>query len=127
MSAKGGPVTSKYFPLSSFPALPGPDGCPSRRLLSFGGSLMLAEMSFDAGAASAVHAHPEEQLSYCLSGEFETEVGGEKARLGPGDSFYAGPGEPHGAICLAAGRLLHVFTPQREDYKQAGTRAPASS
>jgi quercetin dioxygenase-like cupin family protein len=107
-------LSRQFFPHSSFPEK---KGNPSRRLLAFGGSLLLAEMDFESGAASAVHAHSEEQLTYCLSGEFEAEVGGERRRLGPGDSFYAGPGVPHGATCLAAGVLLHSFTPQREEYK----------
>ena len=78
---------------------------------------MLAEMEFETGAVSLAHAHPEEQLTHCLSGEFEIEVEGDAFKLGPGDSFYAGPGRRHGATCLSAGKLLHIFTPQREDYK----------
>jgi quercetin dioxygenase-like cupin family protein len=78
---------------------------------------MLAEMDFEAGAVSRPHAHPEAQLTYCLSGRFEAEVDGEKGELEPGDSFYAGPGLAHGVACVAAGKLLHVFTPQRDDYK----------
>jgi quercetin dioxygenase-like cupin family protein len=93
------------------------EGAPSRRLLAYGGSLMLAEMEFATGALSPPHAHPEEQLTHCLNGDFEIELEGETFRLGPGDSFYAGPGRSHGARCLSAGKLLHVFTPQREDYK----------
>jgi quercetin dioxygenase-like cupin family protein len=110
-------MSSPYFPRASYPSRPLGEGGLSRRLLAFGGGLTLAKMEFEAGSSSGSHAHPEEQMTYCLSGEFEAIVGGEKGRLGPGDSFYAGPRQPHGASCLAAGTLLHVFTPQREDYK----------
>jgi quercetin dioxygenase-like cupin family protein len=106
-----------YFLHGSFPEVPLRQGDLSRRLLAFGGSLMLAEMDFETGAVSEVHAHPEEQMTYCASGKFETNVDGRTGSLGPGDSFYAGPGLPHGARCLEKGKLLHVFTPQREDYK----------
>lgn len=108
-----------FFPKDSFPTKELTSKGLSRRLLGFGGALMLAEMSFEKGSVSAVHAHPEEQLSYCLSGRFEAEVGGVRRILEPGDSFYAGPGQGHGARCLEAGKLLHVFSPQREDYKEA--------
>jgi quercetin dioxygenase-like cupin family protein len=106
-----------YFPYDSFPRKSLRGGGLSRRLLAFGGGLMLAEMEFESGAVSEVHSHPEEQLTYCASGEFEASVGGRSSTLKAGDSFYAGPEVPHGARCLVAGKLLHTFTPQREDYK----------
>jgi quercetin dioxygenase-like cupin family protein len=104
-----------FFPYAGFDEVALGEGL-SRRLLARGGSLMLAEQDFAAGAASAPHEHAYEQLSHCQTGEFECEVGGLRRRLKPGDSFYAGPGIRHGATCLSAGRLLHVFTPQRPDY-----------
>lgn len=106
-----------YFPHGSFPEVPLRQGGLSRRLLAFGGGLMLAEMDFEIGAVSEAHDHPEEQMTYCASGKFETNVGGLPGSLAPGDSFYAGPGVPHGARCLEKGKLIHVFTPQRDDYK----------
>jgi quercetin dioxygenase-like cupin family protein len=110
-------VPETYFLHHSFPEVPLRHGGPSRRLLAFGGSLMLAEMDFETGAVSEAHAHPEEQLTYCASGKFETMVGDLPGRLEAGDSFYAGPAVPHGVRCLEKGKLLHVFTPQRSDYR----------
>ncbi len=109
-------MDQSFFPKGSYEkvALPAPG--TSRRLLARGGRLMLAEQEFAKGAVSAPHSHDYEQLTQCQSGEFEVEVGGETRRLVAGDSFYAAPGVVHGATCLAEGRLLHVFTPQRPDY-----------
>lgn len=107
------------LPPGRFPDVPLGKGDYSRRLLAFGGNLLLSSMDFEEGSASAVHSHEEEQLTWCLSGEFETEVGGEKGRLEPGDYFYAGKNVPHGARCLVAGTLVHAFTPQREEYKKS--------
>ncbi|MDA8411702.1 MAG: cupin domain-containing protein [Treponema sp.] len=101
-----------------YPTVPLGDGSYSRRLLAFGGNLLLATMEFEAGSESAVHSHDEEQLTWCLSGEFTTEVGGVPGHLGPGDFFHAGKGVPHGARCVVAGALIHAFTPQREEYKK---------
>ena len=106
-----------YFQRGTYPKIPLAHGELSRRLISFGGGLMLTEMEFEAGAQSKEHSHAEEQLTYCISGEFETSVGGVAGKLSPGDSFYAGPDVVHGVRCLVAGTLLHVFTPQREEYK----------
>jgi quercetin dioxygenase-like cupin family protein len=110
-------MEKRFFARGDYAEVGVGEGGLSRRLLGFGGSLMLAEMDFESGAESVAHAHEAEQLTYCQTGEFECAVGGEIRPLHPGDSFYAAPGIPHGARCIRAGRLLHVFTPQREDYK----------
>lgn len=114
---------SERFGQGPFPLVPLGDSGVSRRLLAFGGKLLLATMEFEAGGVSKVHAHEEEQLTWCLSGEFETEVDGVKGRLLPGDFFHAGKDIPHGARCLRAGTLVHAFTPQREEYKKGTTRS----
>jgi quercetin dioxygenase-like cupin family protein len=36
--------------------------------------------------------------------------------LRPGDSVLIPGSVPHGVTCVAAGRLLDTFTPQREDF-----------
>ena len=107
-----------YFHKDQFPRVDLGSGEYSRRLIAFGGGLLFAEMEFEAGAVSVEHIHDEEQLTYCASGEFESMVDGVAGRLGPGDSFYAGKNVPHGVRCLEDGKLLHAFTPQREDYKK---------
>ncbi len=105
-----------FFPYAKFEEVQLGSTGLSRRLLAHGGGLMLAEMDFETGAVSQAHDHSYEQLTHCQSGEFVCEVDGRRLSLKPGDSFYAGPGVRHGATCLSAGKLLHVFTPQRPDY-----------
>jgi quercetin dioxygenase-like cupin family protein len=87
-----------------------------RKLRARGGSLMLVEMHFEQGAVGAEHRHPHEQLCYCLEGEFLYSIEGEKATLRPGDSVFVPASALHGALCVAAGRLLDIFTPQRDDF-----------
>jgi quercetin dioxygenase-like cupin family protein len=77
---------------------------------------MLVEMHFEQGAVGAEHRHPHEQLCYCLEGEFLNSIEGEKATLRPGDSVFVPASALHGALCVAAGRLLDIFTPQRDDF-----------
>ncbi|HUX39180.1 MAG TPA: cupin domain-containing protein [Rectinemataceae bacterium] len=111
-------MNSEFFDEGQFPRVALGGGDSSRRLIAFGGSLLLARQDFEAGAASGPHSHDEEQLSLCLSGAFLAEVEGVARRLGPGDSFYAGKGVTHGARCIEAGALLHSFTPQRAEYRK---------
>ena len=88
----------------------------SRKVKAHGGRLMLVEVTFAAGAVGSLHEHPHEQATYCLSGEFAFRVGDTTMTLRPGDSVHIPGSVPHGVTCVAAGRLLDTFTPQREDF-----------
>jgi len=87
-----------------------------RKILARGGGLMAVEVRFDAGCQVATHAHRHEQVSYVVSGKIELAMGGRKELLGPGDSFYAAPEEPHGVNFLEDSIVVDTFTPQREDF-----------
>ena len=94
-------------------------GQVSRKTRAGGGGLMMVEVFFKSGAVGAQHRHVHEQVSYCLSGEFEFIIEGEKATLRAGDSLYVPVSALHGTTCIAEGRLLDIFTPQREDFLKA--------
>jgi quercetin dioxygenase-like cupin family protein len=91
----------------------------SRKIRARGGTLMMVEVFFKTGARGAEHRHPHEQVTYCLSGEFLFTIEGETATLRPGDSLFVPASALHGTVCVADGRLLDVFTPQREDFLKA--------
>ena len=91
----------------------------TRKIRARGGSMMMVEVYFKAGAIGAEHRHPHEQLTYCLSGEFVFNVEGETRTVRAGDSLYVPASALHGTTCVADGRLLDMFTPQREDFLKA--------
>jgi len=91
----------------------------SRIIRARGGDLMMVEVLFEAGGIGAEHRHPHQQVSYCLAGEFRFTVDGETATLRAGDSVFIPASALHGTVCVAAGRLLDIFTPQREDFLKA--------
>ncbi len=91
-------------------------GGVKRRILAHSENLMAVEISFEKGSVGALHAHHHEQMTYVLSGAFEFEVNGEKQVIRAGDMTYKEPHVVHGAVCLEAGKLLDIFTPQREDF-----------
>ena len=88
----------------------------ARQLMAWGDDIMAARVWFDAGAVGGLHAHPHAQVSYVESGRFEVTVGRWRRVLSAGDSFYVPPDVSHGAVCLAAGVLIDVFAPHREDF-----------
>jgi len=91
-------------------------GKVSRKVRAHGGKIMMVEVSFAKGGVGAEHDHPHDQATYCLAGSFRFTVGGETRILRPGDTVFVPGGARHGTVCEAEGRLLDVFTPQREDF-----------
>ena len=81
---------------------------------------MLMEVQFAAGAAGYEHQHVHEQISYCVAGRFEYSLSGTIHVLAAGDSIYVPSNARHGAKALAAGTLVDVFTPVREDLLKKG-------
>ncbi len=88
-----------------------------RRLLSYGGSLMMAQFSFEAGATAPWHSHPHEQISYVVSGEIDYCVeGAEPAHLTAGASFYVPSNVTHRVVAYAPSVLVDTFTPTRDEF-----------
>ena len=109
-------MNSLFFPDASLALECVERGSVERKIRAHGGGLMMVEVWFCAGGIGAMHSHPHEQVTYCLSGAFEFAVAGQKQVIRAGDSLYVPAGAEHGTRCLEAGRVLDVFTPQREDF-----------
>lgn len=98
------------------PAVPTPDGA-QRRILSYGGNIMLVQFEFPANVASWSHSHPHEQVGYVVSGEIDLVMEGhETVRLHPGDSYYVPSNVRHNIVTHAPSVLIDCFTPVREDF-----------
>lgn len=88
-----------------------------RRLLSYGGGMMLVQFSFAAGVTAPIHSHPHEQIGYVVAGELDLLMEGQPTtRLGAGCSYYVAPNVRHGIITHAPTVLIDCFTPQREEF-----------
>lgn len=88
----------------------------SRKILGYGGSLMMVEVNFKKGGIGEVHTHIHEQVSYIVRGSFEVTVENEKRIIKQGDSFYVPSGIPHGVKALEDSTILDVFTPIRREF-----------
>ncbi len=71
----------------------------------------------EPGAALPEHAHPHEQVANMLEGEFEISVAGETKMLKPGDVVVIPSNVRHSGRAVSACRLLDVFYPVREEYR----------
>ncbi len=88
----------------------------TRRVMCFGGNVMMCEISFETGARGNMHSHVHEQITYIAEGSFSFTIDGETRTVRKGDSVYMPSGAEHGVTCLEAGKLVDVFTPIREDF-----------
>ena len=88
-----------------------------RRLLTYGGSLMIGQFSFAAGAVAAWHSHPAEQISYVVSGEIDFYIeGSEPRRLTAGCSFYIPSNVKHQVVAIIPTIIVDTFSPQRPEF-----------
>ncbi len=71
-----------------------------------------------AGAVLPEHAHPHEQISNVLEGEFELVVDGESCVLKADSVAVIPPDAKHSGRALTACRIIDVFYPVREDYRE---------
>ncbi len=91
---------------------------PAWKRVSLAGSDNMSVEYFEkpAGHTSPLHTHPSEQVSIILKGFMKVVNGaGEEALLGPGDSAWFAPNEPH-RIENPTGELsigVDIFAPAR--------------
>lgn len=89
----------------------------SRKILAHDEKLMVVEVHFEKASVGTPHVHEEhDQIVYILEGAFEFTLEDKKHICRKGDSLYIKPRTMHGTICLEAGKLLDIFTPQRDDF-----------
>jgi quercetin dioxygenase-like cupin family protein len=60
-----------------------------------GREVIQVRVDFDPGYVSPMHAHPGEEIIYVIEGTLEYEIGGETAKVKPGDVLFVPAGTPH--------------------------------
>jgi quercetin dioxygenase-like cupin family protein len=89
----------------------------------FGDGAMLNLLEFDPGSSVPAHSHPHEQLGFVVDGELVLAIDGVEHRLAAGDAYQIPGGVEHAAWTGGDGcRVLDVFQPVREDYRERASR-----
>jgi len=83
-----------------------------------GENMTVTNWSVEAGATFPEHAHPHEQISIVVEGEFELTLDGETEVLEPGRIAVIPPETPHSGRAVTECEIIDVFSPVREDYRQ---------
>ncbi len=90
----------------------------TRKTLLYNDEILMVEFTIQKGAHLPLHQHINTQCSYIKEGcliFFDED--GRESRLQSGDARLFLPGEPHGAKALENSKIIDVFTPSRDDYK----------
>lgn len=96
------------------------------RTLCFGADTLMTEFRLLGGHELPMHAHPQEQTGYLVSGRITLTIDGEGHEVAPGDSWCISGGVPHGAHVLEDAVAIEVFSPVRQDYLDAWLPAASS-
>ena len=87
-----------------------------------GEQAMLSVVSFEPDSVGSIHSHPEEQWGVLLEGSGIRIQDGVEVPVGTGDFWRTPGGVAHGFRAGPDGaKVLDVFAPPREAYRQAGS------
>lgn len=87
-----------------------------------GEQAMLSVVRFEPDSTGSIHSHPEEQWGVLLEGSGVRIHDGVEVPVGAGDFWRTPGGVPHGFRAGPEGaKVLDVFAPPREAYRQAGS------
>lgn len=82
-----------------------------------GDQTTLGVVEVKKGSILPIHHHPHEQITLILEGELEMTIGGETMTLRAGNFHVIRSNVPHSAIAHMDCKLIDVFSPVREDYR----------
>lgn len=88
-----------------------------RRTLVSSDVLMICRFDLEKGAEIPVHAHPQDQIGYVVSGKVRITVDGKSFDLEAGDTYCAQSGVEHKAHTLEKAVVVDTFSPPRDDYR----------
>ena len=97
------------------------DIAPGVRIKTMWGErIMVSVVELEPGSQVPSHTHAHEQMGWVLEGEMRMTIGGESRDLKSGDVYLVPPNQEHSVSNSGVStRVLDIFSPPREEYKQA--------
>lgn len=80
-------------------------------------NMTIAYWNIKSGSPMPQHAHPNEQVTTLLEGEFMMTIGDETHHLKAGSVMVIPPDVVHSGLPLTNCRIIDVFYPKREEYR----------
>ncbi|PKL44938.1 MAG: cupin domain-containing protein [Candidatus Riflebacteria bacterium HGW-Riflebacteria-2] len=85
------------------------------KYLGSGEAMNVMHWNFDDKAALPSHHHAAVQFGYIIKGAFQIDIGGEKALLKAGDSYFVPSNVEHAFVAVGETEAIDVFSPARDD------------
>jgi len=85
-------------------------------VLAVGQKSMVTKMNYKVGDKVPLHAHPNEQSGYVISGKYKILYQDVNEILLPGDSYSIPENIDHSWEVIEGGEVIDVFSPLRLDY-----------
>ena len=82
-------------------------------------NMTFAYWEIKAGSELPEHSHVHEQVATMLEGKFELIVNDRPRILEPGNVAVIPSSAPHSGIAITNCRILDVFHPARDDYRDS--------
>lgn len=83
-----------------------------------GSNMTLGLVEIKAGSNLPMHQHPQEQITYILEGQLDMIIDGKECNLTAGMYYVIPSNVWHGAVAVTDCKVIDVFNPVREDYRQ---------
>ena len=83
-----------------------------------GSSLTFGYIEIKAGSHLPEHHHVHEQITYIMEGQLDMVIGGQECPLSSGMYHVIHSNVPHSAVAKTDCKVIDVFGPVREEYKQ---------
>ncbi|MBK8016629.1 MAG: cupin domain-containing protein [Betaproteobacteria bacterium] len=87
-----------------------------RRKLAYDGKVMIGLTEVEKGYVVPEHSHPNEQVTWVMSGTWQFRLEGRTVNVGPGEMIFIPADVPHTAEAVETLVAYDIFTPAREDW-----------
>ncbi|HVA38454.1 MAG TPA: cupin domain-containing protein [Candidatus Dormibacteraeota bacterium] len=112
-----------YFELAKIdPIMGGPEYSTANGACVEGDRMIVALMRMPAGTGSEPHSHPNEQWIFVLEGTIQSEVGGQRRTVKPGQVIYVPADTIHHAVATPEADVV-FFTVKDASYGLHGIKA----
>ena len=87
-----------------------------RRKLAWDGKVMIALTEVEKGYVVPPHSHPNEQVTWVMSGIWRFHLEGKSVDVGPGEMIFIPANVVHTVDAVETLVAYDIFTPPREDW-----------
>jgi quercetin dioxygenase-like cupin family protein len=86
------------------------------RKLAWDGKVMIGRTDVEKGYVVPLHSHPNEQVTWVMSGKWRFHLEGKTVDVGPNEMIFIPANVEHTAEAVETLVAYDIFTPPREDW-----------